>query len=82
MLNKKDIRDHICQELFNRGIKGITNTLFWFAGDRKQYRPYLKKQSQEYYSVITTTIRNIPKFINHPEEGIRVIAKYRLEHNK
>jgi len=82
MLNQEDIRDHICQELFNLDIKGLANTLFWFAGDRDQYRKYLKRLSPECYTAITTSKKNVPKLVNHPEEYIRMIANYRLQHNK
>lgn len=82
MLTSQDLQENICQELYNLKVDGFANTLYWYAGDPKQYRKYLKGSSPDGYAVITTPLRNVPRYLNHPEEFIRMIATYRLKHKR
>jgi hypothetical protein len=82
MLTKKDIQEHIYLNLFSMGMSGLAVSLYWFAGDRNTLRKYIKQLNPDCYHAITTKKINIPTLINHPEEYIRMIARYRLQHNK
>lgn len=60
----------------------VKSELCWFLEKRSYYmRSTLKRLYPDFYAVIVARKIMLPTFISHPEEGVRIIASFRMRHN-
>jgi hypothetical protein len=76
MLNADD-RKALAILLQQSGWAGTANDVYWY----KSLSRSIKLKDPGLYNVMKRSKKQLPLLINHPHGYVRVIAKYRMEHN-
>ena len=78
MIEKSDLRE-LAQLMYEHSIYGLANEIYWYHSlsyrDRRRHRP-------ELHAVMQRTRKYLALHINSEHEYVRLIVKWRLEHNK
>lgn len=77
MLDRNDLTI-LSQIMFDNDLKGIGNEVFWYW----TLNPKQRKQRPELYAVMKHSKKDLPLHINNEHLHVRLIVKWRLEHNK
>lgn len=81
MLKLEHLPD-LSQELIRVGKDGVINTLHWFLSHRSNWmRRSFKRMHIDYYAVTVAKKEMLPTYVSHPEEGVQIIAHFRMRHN-
>ena len=64
------------------GLDGLKNTMHWFLSHQSDWmRRSFKSMHPDFYAVTVSSKSMLPTYVSHPEEGVRIIARYRMRHN-